>query len=59
MSYDLSSQVIDTTYIKTDTEGEGPFLFYYSASYDPSSYEGIIGIALYKYDTDTLIFTEV
>lgn len=57
--YDVLTPISDTTYIKTDDQGEGPFFFFFSASYDPMSYEGQIGLVLYKYDSDSLTFHEI
>ena len=58
LHYPQSSPVFDTTYIKTESQGEGPFLFYFQANYD-ASYEGTLGIGLYKYDKERLAFEEV
>ena len=50
--------VFDTAYIKTEDQGEGPFLFWFQAEYEQGM-EGTVGLVLYKYDRDTLRFQEI
>jgi hypothetical protein len=57
--FDISEHITDATHIKTSTEGEGPFFFYFAIQYNPNTVEGILGLQLYFYDEETLSFTQV
>lgn len=34
LTYDVSEQIFDTSYISTSESGEGPFIFYFHINYD-------------------------
>lgn len=59
LQYSSKGQVYDTSYMNTHVQsGEAPYMFYFQANYD-QAIEGILGAVLYKYDKDTLQFTEI
>lgn len=58
LMYDIGDNIIDTTHIVLDSQGEGPFLFYFNLNYD-ISLEGPLAVTLNKYSMDSLIFEEV
>lgn len=34
LKYEIHTPIFDTAYIQTDSQGEGPFFFYFELSYD-------------------------
>lgn len=57
LTYNTGTNLIDTSYISLETQGEGPFFIYYQLNYD-MQYEGEIALALHKYDKATTSFEE-
>jgi len=57
LSYPVSESVVDVAYIDLKSDGEGPFLFYFTINYDPRVI-GLIGLSLHKYDTEKSTFTQ-
>ena len=57
LSYPVSESVVDVAYIDLKSDGEGPFMFYFSINYDPRVI-GIIGLSLHKYDNDKSTFSQ-
>jgi hypothetical protein len=57
LNYPVSETTTDVAYINLDSSGEGPFFFFFQVQYDPRI-EGVIGLSLSKYNSETTKFTQ-
>lgn len=57
LTYPMSEQVVDVAYTNLRSQGNGPFLVYFQIQADPRI-EGVLGLSLSTYDTETLTFSQ-
>ena len=55
LTYQVSANTVDVTYLDLKSSGEGPFMFFFEIQYDPRIL-GVVALSLSKYDTDTSTF---
>jgi hypothetical protein len=57
LAYPVSESTVDVAYLDLKGDGEGPFIFHFSAQYDPRLV-GVIGLSLARYDAETSSFKQ-
>jgi hypothetical protein len=55
LTYPMSEQVVDVTYINLNKQGSGPFMVFFQIQHDPRI-EGVLGLSLSSYDVETVTF---
>lgn len=55
LAYPVHESTVDVAYLDLKGDGEGPFIFHFSAQYDPRLV-GVLGLSLARYDAETSSF---